>query len=873
MKCNPAGRAIVVLSMLLIMPFWVTAQSPQEEEVLLAFRHPAVGNLYVGSIYDYGNEQVFLPVTELFSLLEINYQPDIKNFTVTGNFITPGNPYTINLSAMQVTLGANTFPITPDDFRIGAMDFYLSPRVYEKIFGLNFTANIFHLTLVLETTHSLPVQERKARERERSRQGGSKIQQEDFPMGYPRKRAILGGAMVDYSVTGNFAAKAQNLGYNFTGGMEALGGDIQGSISGSHSSDGFNYFSTSGLRWRYVLLNNNYLSSITAGQVNTTGLQSIAIKGVALSNDPIEPRRMYENYVIDGTSEPESEVELYINERLSDYKRADELGYYRFDVPVTYGTTRLSLRIFTPSGELRVIDRQMQVPFTFLPRGVVSYNVQAGVADQSSALTGQDQIVAHGNVGVGISRWLTASAGVQHAGNNFVPEDLFYYGSLSGRIARQYLMNLDIAPNAFYRLTGSVIYTNNMSFNLMYTKFDGASLFNSRGAKEEFSVNIYLPFTIFGLNTGLRIGGEHTVLETNRITNYRADLSARLGRVNLRFNYRDNFISSGKSNYFGLGLLTTSLTYTIARMPGIPVYVRGMFIRGQVQYDVRGNLLQSGDLQLSRTVFKTGRINLGASHNFLNNTVNAQFGFTFDLNQFRSATTINSSNNYVSARQSFTGSVGIDAANRHIDLTNRQQAGRSSAAVVQYVDNNNSGAYDAGDQLLPYRGVTLDRTTVARVGRDSILRLSQLQSYYKYNLSVNRNAIADPTLVPLKNEFSFIADPNRYKRIEIPFYRGGIINGMVLIERDGNRYGQGGLRLLVKGQSNSFEQTIRTFSDGGFYSMDLPPGTYTLNVDPAQLGFLNAKQSQPLEFEIKALSEGDFLEGLEIILVADQDQD
>jgi hypothetical protein len=49
--------------------------------------------------------------------------------------------------------------------------------------------------------------------------------------------------------------------------------------------------------------------------------------------------------------------------------------------------------------------------------------------------------------------------------------------------------------------------------------------------------------------------------------------------------------------------------------------------------------------------------------------------------------------------------------------------------------------------------------------------------------------------------------------------------------------------------------------------MDLPPGQYTIEVDPSQLDFLNVKQLEKLEFELKARAEGDYIEGLEIILV------
>jgi outer membrane protein OmpA-like peptidoglycan-associated protein len=861
---NRVSLVILVAFTLLFLPETAKAQ---QEEVLLTFRYPAVGNVYIGCLYDDKANAVFLPVMELFSLLEINYLPDIKNFTISGNFITPGNTYAINLSAMLVKLGKTTQSIAANDFRISDTEYYLSPQILEKVFGLKFTVEIAPLLLSLETTKSLPVQERKARELLRNRMENRELNQASFPLGYDLKRSILNGTMLDYAITGAFASDVQNLGYTFTGGMEVLGGDIQGTVNGSNSTSGMNSLNTSGLRWRYAIRDNNFLSGVLLGQTSTTGLDPMSIRGIALTNDPVEPRQMYETSMIDGTTEPNSEVEIYVNDRLTGFKRADELGYYRFDVPITYGTTRMSLRIYTPTGRLIVTDKQMQVPFTFLPRGVVSYNIQAGQTENYLSDSIQGRWVAHGNVAVGLTNWLTALAGTQFLGETLASENIMFYSSLSARIAKQYLFNIDAAPNNFYRFTGSVMYANNLNLNLTYTKFDGQSLFNSRGETNNLNANVYLPIRIWGLNTGLRISGEHIILSKSSHTDYSTDFNTRIGKVDIRFNYRDNIESSKAETSFGEGVLTNALTYTIARTPGTPVYVRGTYVRLQNRYNIRSNKMMQSDLELSRTILKTGRLNFIVAYNYLTSSVNTQIGFTLDLNKIRSTTTINTLDNRITARQSFNGSIGWDMQNKALAFSNRQQVGRSAASVLLFVDNNNSGHYDAGDQLLPCRGVKLDRTTTMEVGRDSILRLSQLQSYYKYNMSVNRNAIPDPTLVPIKDKFSFIADPNQYKRIEIPFYRGGTVEGVVLIKRNGMTTGQGGLRLNLKAVGKDFETVVRTMSDGGFYVMDLAPGKYTVEVDSVQQSFLSVKQQpEKFSFEIKALAEGDFLEALNIAL-------
>lgn len=861
-----------LLVLLLILPaFKAYSQSKtDEEEVMLVFRYPGIGGVYLSSILNSQSKQTYLPIIELFNLFQVVYQPDVKNFTITGTYLSPDIPFSINLSLMQIQLGKKTFPITPDDFRIGAMDFYLSPAIFEKIFGLVFTANIDYLTLSLVTENKLPIQEKLEREMQRNKMQTNQNIREDYPIAFKRKRQFFGGAMVDYVLNGYYSNNSQSLGYAFNLGMEVLGGDFQGAIIGTKATGSLNKLQTNSLRWRFVVRENHFFSSLTAGQLSTTGLQGKQIRGISITNDPVEPRRKYDTYVFDGHTDPQSEVELYLNDKLIAYMRADELGYYRFNVPINYGTSRLTTRVYTPSGEVKMIDRELQVPFVFLPPGVATYHLQGGTIEiaNSDTIKNAEIYTGHADLTVGITNWLTASGGTDYSASRAWEMNRFYYGSVSTRIAKQYILTADIAPDNYYRFSGNVMYPSDFSVNFIYSHYPHKGVFNILGAAEDFIGSIYMPVNVFGMKTGLRFGGQHTQLAGSTTSKFNVDISSRIWQFNLRVNYRNAFTQIENLTVFGEHSLTTSLTYTVARTPGVPIFVRGTFIRGQVLYDFRSSRLAQTDFQLSRTLFRNGRLNVNLGYNFKQKSISTEVGFTLDLNIIRSTTTLNSIGHDLALRQSLNGSIGVDARNGRIELSNREQVGRAAVSVLSYVDNNNSGTFDTTDEVLPYNSVVLDNPVSAKVGKDGILRLSQLQSYYRYNLKVNRNSMSDPTLVPLTSEFSFITDPNQYKRVEIPFYRGGIIDGIVLVDTRTGLQGQGGLRLLIKGVSVQYEQTIRTFADGGFYAMDIPPGQYTLEIDQAQLGFLSVTWPQGLlKFEIKASAQGDYVEGQKIVLI------
>jgi tetratricopeptide (TPR) repeat protein len=841
------------------------AYAQDTEEVLLTFQYRGVGSVYVTGLYDYSVDKMFLPVTELFSMLYIFFESSPGDFTLSGNFITPDKPYRFFFNQQQVVLAGETYTFTADDFRIGDMDFFASPRVFEEVFGMAFTVNLNLLTLSLETEFTMPVVEREERERRRQLIEAREVTREFFPLALDRNRKVLGLGFLDYNLTSTLSQNNQNLNYNLTGGVELFGGDLQGNVIGAWSEGGHN-IRTSGLRWRYVVRDNPWFSSFSAGQLSTTGLQPRSIRGGSISNNPIEPRRLFESYIIDGYTEPDSEVELYLNNRLIDFSRADASGYYRFEFPITFGSTRLSINIYTPTGEARTIDRQIQIPFTFLPPGEVAYNIQGGLTETFLGDTEEEKAIVHGDVAVGVTSWLTAKVGTEYI-QDITDDRPFVYGGLSARVLSQYLVNVDIVPDAYVRGITSVMFPSGRSLNLQYSWYDGTSIFNSRGAEQDFNANIFFPFTLFERPWGFRVGGEHTLFENNSLTRYRTDLSLRIGRINVRLNYRDALLYADDEYSLGQGQAAANLTYTFMRSPGVPVFVRGMFVRANMSYNLANNEPDRADLQLSRTIRQWGRLNINAGYDFRSEQFTTRLGFIVDLTLVRSTTNVDISADRALVRQNFRGSLGFDHNPERIVPSNRNQVGRAGASVILFIDNNNSGTYDEGDEIIPALAVRLDRSAQMQVGSDGVLRISQLQSYFQYNLQVIRQALPNPLLAPGKDEFSFVADPNQYKRIEIPFYRTGVIDGTVYVMRNGEQSTQGGLRLIINGLDNDFHETLRNFSDGSYYAMDMPPGRYIIAVDQQQLDFLGVEmRGGPREFEIRALAEGDFIEELDIIL-------
>lgn len=873
---------LLILVMLLFFSGKAELYAQEVDEITLTFAYPSIGQVYVNAAFR--AEQPLIGLTELLHLLFIPYERMPNGMGLRGSYPGKGDVWEIDPVAMQLLIKGQKNLLEARQIYLGETDLFVVPELFEQIFGFRLVVNPYGLVLSLESTRPLPVDERAKRQllREKLKEQAPEDLLRTYPMMYPRQRAALAAGMLDY----NFGVNAVNGGalqynYAFNMGMEVLGGDIQAGFSGLSSSLSQQQ-RLSGARWRYVFKDgmretgNPAISELQIGQLNMQGPIGGRLRGISLSNTPIIPRRVLDIYVVEGNTDPDSEVELLVAGQMVDFVRADELGYYRFNVPISYGTVRVGIRIYTPSGEVIVEDKQLQIPFTFLPKGFTDYNLQMGLEEFGLGDSIGNTLVGHANVAHGLTNNITLRSGVTRSNDTLLTAGLVPYGSVSFRMFDQYLFNLDVLPNTFNRLNGSVFYANNTAINMQYTEYARPQLGDDRRMVllRDASLNYFFPFTIAKRSYALRTGIEQLWLLGEQRRRLQLDANVRLGPIVTRLNYREEQVRRLEQASYAQRLFTATFTYMVPRTPGIPVFMRGMFFRGQLRHDGKtfdANAFAS--LQFSQTVWKIGRLNLSYDRDVLRKANLFNVGLLLDFQAIRSSSqalvVYQNRQLNVNTQQQFTGSVGADLKNGRIMPTNRDQIGRAGVVIRLFIDENNNSKYDKGEPLVGANCIRLDQSATMVLGSDSLLRITQLQSYWKYRLTVDVNALPDATLTPLNAKMTFVADPNRYKSIDIPLYRTGAIDGMVYTQRSTSLEPQSGLRLFVQRQGSEEEpQLIRSLSDGGFYAFGLIPGDYTLLADSGQLAFMRmVQQPDTLKFTIKSLAEGDWIEGLELTLV------
>ncbi len=416
-----------------------------------------------------------------------------------------------------------------------------------------------------------------------------------------------------------------------------------------------------------------------------------------------------------------------------------------------------------------------------------------------------------------------------------------------------------------------MIYPNSASINFDYTDFNsGFSIYNPSNDDKRFVASVFYPFNFWGLPFNVRASTFSRIRPTTNNTTVRFDANSRIGKLNIRLGYSDRFVGDiDLFNPSNTAYVESSATYNISRNRNLPSYLRGVFLRTQMRYQPTLNQLESTEFLISQNVFDQGRFQLSLGRNFTGEYNTVRFSLVIDFNKARSSSTfsnIRGSNNF---SQNVRGSIGYDSNYNNFIFTSRDQVGRSGTAVQLFVDNNSDGTFNEGDDRIEGNAVRVQRSGATSTTKNGVLYYTQMQPYFYYNMEINKANIKNPMLVPEFEKFGLISDPNRFKKVEIPFYMSGVMEGIV--ERqlaNGKKTGVAGLRVLVRQKDGDYNKELRSFSDGSFYEYEIPPGEYVLEVDSTQLNILESKSlPAKIEFEVEAIPEGDFIEGLQFLLV------
>ncbi len=839
--------AFVAILLFLLPQSGLNAQDDTEYyEISVYLEVKRVGGTELDAVIS--NKEIYLSVHQLFDFLKIKNNPSTDLESISGFFIHPDSEYRIDKENMQIHFEDKIFNLDAGELMKTETDLYLKSPHFSTVFGLDCIFDFRTLSVRVDTKLDLPLI-REMRQAE-MRKNLSIIKGEveaDTSIG--RSYPLFKFGMADWSAIATEEINGESeVRANLTLGAMIAGGEATASL---------NYDSripVTGKQqfylWRYVNNDMSYLRQVRAGKIFTNSVATIydPVVGVQLTNTPSSFRRSYGSYTLSDKTEPGWIVELYVNNVLVDYVKADASGFFTFEVPIVYGNTMVKLRFFSPWGEERMREQNINIPFNFLPVNTLEYNISAGFVEDS-----EFSKFSRASLDYGLSRRITIGTGIEYLSslttNPFMP---FFNASL--RVTNNLLLTGDYVYGV--KTGGALTYRlpSNIQFDLKYIYYEKDQEAINFNYREERKAIVSLPLRIKNFSAYNRFTFNQLVLPTSSYTSGEWLFSSSILGVNT--NLTTYAIFAGQSDPYVYSNLSLAfrLPWRILLMP-------------QAQYAYTRSSFLTAKVKIEKPLFDRAYLTASYERDFRTQMHMAEVGFRYNFSFAQMGLSARYSNRETTLVQYARGSLITDARSKYFKAGNRTNVGRGGVIIKPFLDFNSNGKRDPGENGAPGLNLRANGGRVDKSENDTVIAILGLEPYTTCFIELDPNSFYSIAWrLPFKT-MNVEVDPNVMKSIDLPIAIAGEASGFVTIDRNGEEMGQS--RIIVNYYNEYSELVTSTLSeeDGYFSYFGLAPGKYFTRVDTAQLSRLGMTcNPDSLGFDIEALIDGDMVDGLDFKL-------
>ena len=846
------SRLLYIISVL----FVITAVEGKTQDALSGYEDISVmvqvegyGSFYTDALYS-SKGLIYISIEDLYKFLKIPCVVGQKGDSLSGFIGSEDRIYTISYQSGKIGLSKEITDVKKGLIKqMGVL--FLESSLFGPTFGLHLTFNFRSLSVSVKSDFELPVLKEQRLEKMRSnirKVAGETIADTVLDRNYHLFRF----GMLDWSVTSSqIRNSTSDTRFGLGLGAELLGGEANVFINYSDRNR-FNNRQQQYL-WRWVDNDKHLIRQVQAGKIATQSISSVyfPVIGAVISNTPTSVRKAMGEYVINEVTQPDWFVELYINNVLMDFTRADASGLFTFKVPLVYGFTTLSLRFFGPMGEERSETRTMNVPYSFLPAGELEYRISAGLLQD-----GKDTPFARAETNFGLNRVITLGAGFEYLASvssgpsipfitaSFLPlSKLMIKGEYAHGVRSKVLLN-------YYPWSNTML-------EIDYTKYSidqHAILYNYL---EERKASISVPLKIKSTAGFVRLAFKQNVYHNFTYNMTELLLSSYYKKFNANLSTYANWVND--RSYLNSAL---AVSYRMNK---------GMTIRPSAQFNLSRTELISYKAEIEKRFLHNGYLSASYENNIMSGFNSLNFSFKYDLSFAQTSASTRFSKRDISTFQSARGSLAFGSGKKKIQVSELSTVGRGGISLIPFIDLNHNGVYDKGEQLVENLKVKINGGRITYNEKDTIIRIVGLEPFIYYNLELNDNEF-DNIAWRIKNKtYKVLIDPNQFKIIEVPIVPYGEVSGVVYLRNEDQVKGIG--RILVNIYNNDGVKIAETLSesDGFFNYLGLEPGIYFACIDSVQQSRLNfSVKPADATFKIAASELGDIVEGINFTLASGQ---
>jgi len=832
------------------------------EEIPIRVMIEGYKNFYLDAIYT-NKSQLLVNVEDLFGTLNIHCFAGKNGNSLVGFLDKESRPYIIDYEKHQISLGDKVVHTVNGLVKDKGI-IYMESSLFSELFGITLNFNYRAMSIELKSNFELPILKQQRIEKMRTNLMKLKGEVKADTV-LQRNYHLIKFGTLDWAVasTQTYNSSTSNN-FALRLGTELLYGeaDIAVNYYDQHKFDNRQLF----YLWRWVDNNKKFIKQAQLGTISTQTISFInsPLVGATIRNTPTTVRKASGYYSINEYTEPNWTVELYINNVLMDFTKADASGLYVFKVPIVYGYTTLKLKFYGPMGEERTVERTMNVPYTVMPAKEFEYGLSAGVEEDSLSSR-----FGRGEFNYGVNRFLTIGGGVEYLSSisngayiPFLTATLQPFSKLT--------LNAEYAYGVKTRGLLNYYFGKDILFELEYTKYKEGQRACIMNAPEERKARISIPFRFKTISGYTKLDYTQMVYKNFKYNQSSVMLSAYYKQFNVNSTTQLNWIDQ-RTPYV---ISDLALSYRMGD---------GYTLRPSTQYNVNQSAFSTLRVALEKYI-PYGNISLSYERNVPTNTDLFNVNLKYDLSFARtnisatqrkrnvgSSETPQQGNTVIS--ESAQGSLAFGRGNNYTYKSNNSSVGRGGISFYPFLDLNHNGKRDKNEPMVKLNKLSLMGSRVIVTEKDSILSIPDLMAFTYYTVEFRDPDLENISWRFKKHVYKVLIDPNQFKKIDIPVVPVAEIDGMTYLNTDDNLKGIGRIQVKFYDKKTNIKigETLSE-SDGYISFMGLEPGDYVARIDSVQLSNLNyTVLPKQKEFTIKMSKEGDIVNGLDFILNAPLD--
>jgi len=832
------------------------------------------------AVMGYGNkERLFLPLGELAGILDFNIRTDMDQGRATGWFLSEYRTFDLDMVSGKGRVEGKAVQLSQDQFIAGENDLYVDAKVLETWFPIGFAYDFSQQSLLLDPKEELPFQARLAREN--ARRGGQNRGPNSpaLPL-KPPEYSFIDPMFVDFGFSGSYEDDDDRAkGKYYALGQGDLGFMNSEVYATGDEKDHFDSFRLTLQREdpEGGLLGPLNATRVAAGDVRVPDFPLVGggkyERGASVGNLPLNIASEYDTTFFAGNLAPGWEVEIYRNGMLIDNQRVGADGRYDFSsLPLYYGNNEFALKFYGPQGQEREETERIVIGSGMIRPGSSQYQVSVTQKDEKifDPRTNIPQNVDKesmrflGRYRYGLNKNMSLQGGILSQKINNKPHEYINIGA-QGTIGDAYVSadyihdtaGGDAVELAGQKKIGPLDLKIKQQLYKDFTVEGDTDQSNKVKSRTEISTfgtlkaTPYTPDIPFSFN----VKNTHKDRSDERVIGARFSAGIKNGYISNSVQWRDD----------------TNIPETYPKMEGstqATSQLGNLRLRTGLDYELHP------DTELIRARI-SGLYNLtpelsteaGLSHDLENEDITTgSLGMNWNNGKFILSPRVSyGSNDEFNAYLSFSTSFGKEPRSGKMKFSSTKLARQGAVSARAFLDKNNNKVFDNGDEPLSGVAVKADQAHKKAVtDPDGIAFITGLNKNRPTDITLEKETLEDPFWEPGRKGNSIMPRPGHVEIIDMPVITTGEIDGTLFVEngeREKKSLNHAPLQLLDS--TGKVVQEIKSEYDGFYLFMKIPPGTYSVRLDPDFEKGLGTEKLAPIPVTIG--DDGTVVNGLDLV--------